>query len=95
MLLVPDGVRTFRRDVRTYGLQWWLRWLFLQKVVVTLMKAYLRPGKPAGLVRLGTDLCGWWLPEFILRPRAVAYCAGAEDDISFALALHDPGCTWW
>ena len=25
MLHVPDGVRTFRRDVRTYGLKWWSR----------------------------------------------------------------------
>jgi FkbM family methyltransferase len=91
MLLVPDGVRTFRRDVRTYGLKWWLRWLFLQKVVVTLLKAYLRPSKPAGLVRLGSDLCGWWLPEFIIQPGAVAYCAGAGEDISFDLALHDRG----
>jgi FkbM family methyltransferase len=89
MLLVPDGVRTLRRDVRTYGLKWWLRWLFVQKVVVNLMKAYLRPGKTAGLVRLGTDLCGWWLPEFIIQPGAVAYCAGAGEDISFDLALHD------
>ena len=24
MLLVPDGVRTFRRGVRTHGLRWWL-----------------------------------------------------------------------
>jgi len=91
MLLVPDGVRTFRRDVRTHGLKRWLRWLFLQKVVAPLMKAYLRPSKPAGLVRLGTDLGGWWLPEFILRPGAVAYCVGAGEDISFDLALHDRG----
>src|SRR5271156_28936 len=91
MLLVPDGVRTFRRDVRTHGLKRWLRWLFLQKVVAPLMKAYLRPSTPAGLVRLGTALGGWWLPEFILRPGAVAYCVGAGEDISFDLALHDRG----
>jgi FkbM family methyltransferase len=91
MLLVPDGVRTFRRDVRTYGLMWWLSCIFRWHVVVPLMKAYLRPSKPADLVRLGTDLCGWWLPEFILRPGAVAYCVGAGEDISFDLALHDRG----
>jgi FkbM family methyltransferase len=55
------------------------------------MKAYLRPSKAADLVRLGTDYGGWWLPEFILRPGAVGYCAGAGDDISFDLALHDRG----
>lgn len=40
-------------------------------------------------MRLGTDPCGWRLPEFILRPGAVAYCVGAGEDISFDLALHD------
>jgi FkbM family methyltransferase len=55
------------------------------------MNAYLRPSKPTDLVRLGTDYGGWWLPESILRPGAVAYCAGAGDDISFDLALHDRG----
>ncbi|HEX4392055.1 MAG TPA: hypothetical protein VH084_11015 [Mycobacterium sp.] len=47
------------------------------------------PSKPADLVRLGTDLCGWRLPEFILRPGAVAFCVGAGEDISFDLALRD------
>ena len=91
MLHIPDGVRTFRRDVRTHGLMWWSRWVFLHQVVVPLMKAYLRPSKTADLVRLGSDLCGWWLPESILRPGALAYCVGAGEDISFDLALHDRG----
>ena len=91
MLLVPDSVRTFRRDVRTYGLGWWMKWLFLHQIVVPLMKAYLRPRNSTKLVRLGSDLGGWWLPEFALRPGAVAYCVGAGEDISFDLALHDRG----
>jgi FkbM family methyltransferase len=91
MLLVPDGVRTLRHDVRTYGLKWWSGWVFRHQVVVPLLKAYLRPGRSAGLVRLGSELGGWWLPEFIIRPGALAYCVGAGEDISFDLALHDRG----
>jgi FkbM family methyltransferase len=91
MLAVPDGVRTFRHDVRVTGLKWSLGWIIRHQVVVPLMNAYLRPRKPADLVRLGTDYGGWWLPEFILRPGAVAYCVGAGEDISFDLALHDRG----
>jgi len=88
---LPDGVRTFRRDARTYGLKWWSSWVIRHQVLAPLLKAYLRPSKRADLVRLGTDYGGWWLPEFVLRPGAVAYCAGAGDDISFDLALHDRG----
>jgi FkbM family methyltransferase len=91
MSLVPDGVRTFRRDVRTYGFKWWLSWVIRHQVLARLMNIYLRPSEPADLVRLGTEYGGWWLPEFVLRPGAVAYCAGAGDDISFDLALHDRG----
>jgi FkbM family methyltransferase len=88
---VPDGVRTFCRDVRTYGLKSMLSWVSRYQVVAPLMNAYLRPSIGADLVRLGTDYGGWWLPEFILRPGAVAYCVGAGDDISFDLALHERG----
>ncbi len=88
---VPDAVRTFRHDVRTHGLKYWLSFVIRYQVLAPLMNAYLRPSKPADVVRLGTDYGGWWLPEFTLRPGAVAYCAGAGDDISFDLALHDRG----
>ena len=91
MLAVPDGVRTFPSDVRLYGLKPTLGWIIRHQVLVPLMNAYLRPSNPADLVRLGTDLGGWWVPEFIVRPGAVAYCVGAGEDISFDLALHDRG----
>jgi FkbM family methyltransferase len=91
MLLIPEGVRTFRRDARTYGLKWWSSWVIRHQVGVPLMKAYLRPSKQADLVRLGSELGGWWLPKSIIRPGALAYCVGAGEDISFDLALHERG----
>jgi FkbM family methyltransferase len=53
---------------------------------------YLRPTRPADLVRLGSDYGGWWLPESSVKPGAIAYCAGAGEDITFDLALHERGC---
>lgn len=44
------------------------------------------------LVRLGSELGGWWIPADVARPGAVAYCAGAGDDITFDLALLERGC---
>jgi hypothetical protein len=64
---LPDSVRTFRRDARTYGLKWWSSWVIRYQVLAPLLKAYLRPSKRADLVRLGTDYGGWWLPEFVLQ----------------------------
>lgn len=55
------------------------------------MRVILRPGPRAGLRRLGTDYGGWWIPDEALQPGAVAYCAGAGEDISFDVALHDAG----
>ena len=45
------------------------------------------------VVRLGSHGCGWWVPEAVVRPGAVAYCAGAGEDISFDLELHRRGLT--
>lgn len=45
------------------------------------------------MVRLGSDGCGWWVPKAVVRPRAIAYCAGAGEDISFDLELHRRGLT--
>jgi len=56
------------------------------------LTVYLRPKPPADLVRLGTSYGGWWIPETTLKPGAVAYCAGAGEDISFDLALLERGC---
>ena len=39
------------------------------------------------LVRLGSRYGGWWVPRSVLTPRAIAYCAGAGEDITFDLAL--------
>jgi hypothetical protein len=33
MLHGPDGIRTFYRDVRTFGLKWWSHCAFLHQVV--------------------------------------------------------------
>jgi FkbM family methyltransferase len=44
------------------------------------------------LVKLGYGQFGWWLPEKVLKPGAVAYCAGAGLDISFDLDLLARGC---
>lgn len=53
----------------------------------------LRPNSRMELVRLGTDYGGWWLPRWAVAPGVVAYCAGAGEDISFDLALHEAGVT--
>lgn len=37
--------------------------------------------------RLGSKYGGWIVPEEVLRPGAVCYCAGAGEDITFDLAL--------
>ena len=55
------------------------------------MRAVLRPAPSAGLVRLGSKYGGWWLPSSCLTPGAVAYCAGAGEDITFDLELFDAG----
>lgn len=57
----------------------------------TLLRSILRPGPVDGLERLGTDYGGWWVPREVLVPGAVAYCAGAGEDISFDVALADRG----
>ena len=43
------------------------------------------------LVRLGSEYGGWWVPTSVLEPGAVAYCAGAGEDITFDLALLEHG----
>jgi FkbM family methyltransferase len=43
------------------------------------------------LVRLGSAGCGWWVPADVVVPGAVAYCAGAGEDITFDLELHRRG----
>jgi FkbM family methyltransferase len=57
----------------------------------TFLRVALRPGPQEEMTRLGTDYGGWWLPTDAIRAGSVAYCAGAGEDISFDLALHDAG----
>lgn len=45
------------------------------------------------LCRLGSAGAGWWVPESCVKPGAVAYCAGAGEDITFDLALLERGCS--
>jgi len=56
-----------------------------------LLSPFVRVEARPPLVRLGSAACGWWVPEAVLRPGAVAYCAGAGEDISFDLELHRRG----
>ena len=44
-------------------------------------------GARKDLVRLGSRYGGWWVPTSVLSPGAVAYCAGAGEDVTFDLAL--------
>lgn len=62
------------------------------KALRTFLQAWLRPRPVSDLVRFGTDYGGWWVPSSAVRPDAVAYCAGAGEDISFDLELHQRGC---
>jgi len=57
----------------------------------TLLAPALRVRPDPTLVRLGSQGCGWWVPAEVVRPGAVAYCAGAGEDISFDLELHRRG----
>lgn len=58
-----------------------------------LLAPMVRMSSVDDLIRLGSAGCGWWVPERILRPGAIAYCAGAGLDISFDLDLHSRGLT--
>jgi FkbM family methyltransferase len=51
----------------------------------------LTTGAHQDLVRLGSRYGGWWVPRSVLRPGAVAYCAGAGEDVTFDLALLEHG----
>jgi FkbM family methyltransferase len=51
----------------------------------------LTTGANEDLVRLGSPYGGWWVPTSVLTPGAVAYCAGAGDDVTFDLALLEHG----
>jgi FkbM family methyltransferase len=49
-----------------------------------------------GLIRLGTDYGGWWVPASSISAESVVYSAGVGEDVSFDLALIDRfGCEVW
>lgn len=52
-----------------------------------LVRRGLRYTPRDDLVRLGSDGCGWWVPERDARSGGIAYCAGVGGDITFDLAL--------
>jgi FkbM family methyltransferase len=55
------------------------------------LSALLRPTLQPGLIRLGSGYGGWWVPHDAVGPGTVAYCAGAGEDITFDLAVHERG----
>lgn len=70
-------VRTFRRKT----------WF---KTKIFLLDGYLRPVRPAGMVRLGSYYGGWWIPE-VDPSRGAAFCVGAGTDVTFDLELQRLG----
>lgn len=58
-----------------------------------LLAPFLGVRPDVAVVRLGSQGCGWWVPEAVVQSGAVAYCAGAGEDISFDLELHRRGMT--
>ena len=88
--ILSEGKR-YIREIRRYGFFWALNFAIRIHLYPPIMAAYLRPHSPEDLVHLGTGYGGWWVPASVLRPGAVAYCAGAGEDISFDTALHDRG----
>ena len=54
-----------------------------------LFPAFFRRNRAAGLVRLGRDLGGWWVPSTGLSRDSVCYCIGVGEDVTFDLALVD------
>lgn len=62
------------------------------RAVRQVLHALVRETPRPDLVRLGTEYGGWWVPESLLGPGTVCYCAGVGEDASFDLALGQRGC---
>jgi FkbM family methyltransferase len=61
--------------------------------VLGLALRVLCPVKPrSDLQKLGSEQCGWIVPLDRIREGAIAYCAGAGEDITFDLELAKRGC---
>jgi FkbM family methyltransferase len=81
-------VRTLRVRGESIGYWIWrIRHGVRNRLWRVVLRAYLRPRKRADLVRLGSRSGGWWIPSSVLRPGAVAYCAGAGENVTFDLEL--------
>ena len=63
----------------------------LYRRAATVLFRTLTTGAHEDLVRLGSPYGGWWVPTSVLTPGAVAYCAGAGEDVTFDLALLSRG----
>lgn len=60
------------------------------------LKALLQPSCDGELIRLGSSYGGWVIPERVVGPHSVCYCAGVGKDITFDLALIERyGCDVW
>ncbi len=62
-----------------------------RKFLPAVLQAVWRPTTDVDLVRLGSGYGGWWVPTSALEPGHVAFLAGAGEDITFDLELHDRG----
>lgn len=61
--------------------------------VRVLFAVIFRPNRAIGLVRLGSDYGGWWIPSTGLGPESICYCVGVGEDATFDLALVETfGC---
>lgn len=60
------------------------------RIARELLRLMLRP-TGRGVIRLGSEYGGWWVPERSLTEGAVAYCVGAGEDITFDLELLNRG----
>ena len=62
------------------------------KLTIFALESYLRPERPAGMLRFGTFYGGWWIPE-VDPSQGPAFCVGAGTDVTFDLELQRLGYT--
>lgn len=65
-----------------------------QRILFKLFRFWLsiKTVKPSSkLIRLGTEGCGWFIPEKNISKGNIAICAGAGEDVSFDIALNAAG----
>jgi len=74
----------------------WRKFLIKQRLRNRLVRAVLprmlHASRTVDLIRLGTTYGGWWVPVAQSGGGAIVYLAGAGEDISLDLALHERGC---